>query len=128
MSYIFDAAVNGLLGFSGKAYFFRNNLYIRYDWATNQIDPGYPASVNLWHLPGIFATGVRAAVNGEGQFQNKTYGRFRNVRRFVEYVTARSLRHCAVLPDSGFNATEPDYESAAEVALAHLHKRPYVGR
>lgn len=83
MSYIFDAAVNGLLGLSGKAYFFRNNRYVRYDWGMNQIDSGYPASVDLWHLPGVFATGVRAAVNGEAQFRNKTY--FFRGAEYVEY-------------------------------------------
>ena len=35
------------------------------------------------------------------------HGRFEDVRRFVEGVSARSLRHYNVLPDCGLNPAEP---------------------
>jgi hypothetical protein len=83
MSYIIDAAINGRLGYSGKAYFFRNDRYLRYDWTSNEPDsPGYPAPLSAWNLPGIFATGVRAALNGEGPYQDKAY-----FFRGAEYVS-----------------------------------------
>lgn len=73
MSYIIDSAINGRLGFGGKAYFFRNNRYVRYDWNTNQVDAGYPAPLSAWNLPGPFQAGVHAALNGERSFQDKAY-------------------------------------------------------
>jgi hypothetical protein len=73
MSYIIDAAINGRLGYSGKAYFFRNARYVRYDWNTNQVDSGYPTSLALWNLPGDFLQGVHAALNGAGPYQDKVY-------------------------------------------------------
>jgi hypothetical protein len=73
MSYVIDCALNGRLGFSGKAYFFRNDRYVRYDWNANAADPGYPASLSAWNLPGAFQTGVHAALNGEGPYQDRAY-------------------------------------------------------
>ena len=73
MSYIVDGAINGRLGLTGKAFFFRNDRYVRYDWNTNQVDPGYPAPLSLWELPAPFQTGIRAALNGEGPQQDMTY-------------------------------------------------------
>ena len=73
MGYIFDTALNGQGSFAGKAYFFRDDLYVRYDWAANATDPDYPASLALWNLPAPFHTGVDAALNGRGIFRDKAY-------------------------------------------------------
>jgi Domain of unknown function (DUF4111) len=35
------------------------------------------------------------------------HGRFEDVRRFVNDVSARSLRHYDILPDSGLDSAEP---------------------
>ena len=71
----FDAAVGGQGPFAGKAYFFRDNQYIRYDWASDRTDPGYPKSFPLlWPgLPPAFTTNVQAALNGQGPFAGKLY-------------------------------------------------------
>jgi Hemopexin len=47
-----QAAVNGRNAFAGKTYFFDDSSYSRFDWATNQVEPGYPAPVaGNWPLP-----------------------------------------------------------------------------
>lgn len=70
-----DAAVNGQAGFAGKLYFFKGDQYVRYDWATDKTDPGYPKPI-AGNWPGLtaeFAAGVDAAVSGEGPFAGKLY-------------------------------------------------------
>jgi GH24 family phage-related lysozyme (muramidase) len=72
-----DAAVNGLgeykvPAFYGKSYFFRGNQYVRYDWDSDAIDVG-PAPLTAWGLTGKFASGIDAAVNGQGKYFGKLY-------------------------------------------------------
>jgi GMP synthase-like glutamine amidotransferase len=43
-----EAVVNGQGQYTGKAYFFRRGQYIRYDWDTEQVDPGFPASLTAY--------------------------------------------------------------------------------
>jgi len=53
---------------NGKAYFFGERHYIRYDIATDRADPGYPKPINAETWPGIFAAGNDAVVNwGNGK-------------------------------------------------------------
>jgi hypothetical protein len=49
---------------NGKAYFFKDDQYIRYDVASDRTDAGYPASIagNWPGLPSSFASGVDAVV------------------------------------------------------------------
>jgi hypothetical protein len=58
-----DAAVNWA---NGKAFFFKGDRYLRYDIATNSIDPGYPLPI-VPYWPGFkeagFDSGIDAAVN-----------------------------------------------------------------
>jgi hypothetical protein len=70
-----DAALNGQGPFAGKAYFFKGDQYVRYDWATDRTDPGYPKSFpGLWPgLPAGFTSNVQAALNGQRQFAGKLY-------------------------------------------------------
>ena len=70
-----DAAANGQGPFAGKLYFFKGDRYVRYDWATDKTDPGYPAPIaGNWHgLPAEFTTGIDAAVSGQGPFAGKLY-------------------------------------------------------
>ncbi|KAB1144992.1 hypothetical protein F7R91_20160 [Streptomyces luteolifulvus] len=72
MAYIFDTALNGRGAYAGKAYFFRDDRYVRYDWALDRADYG-PFYVSGWNLPGAFTTGVDAALNGGAQHQGKAY-------------------------------------------------------
>ncbi len=70
-----DAAVSGAGPFKGKAYFFKGDRYIRYDWETDRIDPGYPKNISDgWRgWPLAFSEGIDAAVSGSGSFAGKAY-------------------------------------------------------
>ena len=78
-----DAALDGRGSYAGKAYFFRGDSYVRYDWAADRADPGFPAPLSAWNLPGDFALGVDAAVNGDGPFAGKAY--FFRGNQYVRY-------------------------------------------
>ncbi len=71
----FDTALNGGGPFSGKCYFFKGDKYIRYDWANDRADSGYPKSIDAnWHnLPAGFKSNFNAAINGQGPFSGKCY-------------------------------------------------------
>jgi len=70
-----DAAVNGQGAFTGFGYFFRGNEYLKYNWAKDQVDPGYPKPIagNWKGLPRSFSGGIDAAVNGRGSFAGSVY-------------------------------------------------------
>jgi len=68
-----DAAFNGYGANEGKAYFFKGSQYVRYDWAKNCADEGYPLSISEWNLPGNFASSIDAAIEGTGENANKVY-------------------------------------------------------
>jgi hypothetical protein len=70
-----DATVNGQNGFAGKLYFFKGDQYVRYDWASDKTDPGYPKSIagNWPGLPDTFTSRIDAAVTGKGRFSGKAY-------------------------------------------------------
>jgi len=40
-----DAAFNGQKRFAGKPYFSKGDQYVRYDWANDKTDPGYPQPI-----------------------------------------------------------------------------------
>jgi len=71
----FDAVIEGDGPHSGKAFFFRGDQYVRYDWENDQVDLGYPASIAKdWHgMPPSFEGGFDAAVSGRGPFKGKAY-------------------------------------------------------
>jgi hypothetical protein len=55
---------------NGKAYFFKGNQYIRYDVASDKVDPGYPKAIS-GNWPGLWADNIDAAVvwpNGKAYF------------------------------------------------------------
>ncbi|MDQ1351161.1 MAG: hypothetical protein QG657_1463 [Acidobacteriota bacterium] len=80
-----DAAVSGAGPFKGKAYFFKGDQYIRYDWETDRIDPGYPKNISDgwpgWPL--AFTEGIDAAVSGSGSFAGKAY--FFRGNQYIRY-------------------------------------------
>jgi len=71
----FDAALNGGGPFAGKCYFFKGNKYIRYDWASDKADAGYPLKIaDQWKgMPAGFTGSFDAAINGQGPFAGKCY-------------------------------------------------------
>jgi hypothetical protein len=72
MAYIFDTAINGRAAYAGKVYFFKDDRYVRYDWALDRADSG-PSPMSAWHLPAPFVTGVDVALNGAMQHESKAY-------------------------------------------------------
>ena len=44
-----DASFNGLLQFTGKAYLFKGDRYVRYDWAQDKVEFGPVPIVGNWH-------------------------------------------------------------------------------
>lgn len=81
----FDATVNGQKGFAGKLYFFKGDQYVRYDWATDRTDPGYPKPIVAnWHgLPAGFTSSFDSAVTGKGPFSGKAY--FMKGNQYIRY-------------------------------------------
>ncbi len=77
-----DTAININWG-NGKAYFFHNDQYLRYDIASDKVDSGYPLPIT-GNWPGFsdvgFASGIDAAINwGNGKvffFHNDQYVRY----------------------------------------------------
>jgi hypothetical protein len=73
-----DAALNGFFDYAGKAYFFKDSHYVRYDWAQDKIDLG-PKHLSAWNLPRDFCTGIDAAINapanyvGAGNYYGKVW-------------------------------------------------------
>lgn len=94
-----DAAFNGIGRFAGKAYFFKGDRYVRYDWTTGKIDDGFPASISAWNLPAEFSQGIDAALNGQGQFAGEAY--FFRGERYVRYNWGTGLQDQPVLPIAG---------------------------
>lgn len=66
-----DTALEGEGAYAGKAYFFRGNDYVRYDFDSGVVD--YRGTLAEWGLPSQFAGGVNAAVNGSGAYAGKAY-------------------------------------------------------
>ena len=71
-----DAIINGTGNNSNKAYFFKGNQYIRYDWVKDRMDPGYPNridNINWTNFPEEFCENIDAALNGDGQYAGKAF-------------------------------------------------------
>jgi hypothetical protein len=60
-----DAVLEGQGKYAGKAYFFKDAQYVRYDWGADRPDSNYPGAIALWNLPANFASGIDAALNGK---------------------------------------------------------------
>jgi hypothetical protein len=56
----FAAGINAAVVWNnGKAYFFKGSEYIRYDIATDKVDPGYPLAI-AGHWPGLWPDNIDA--------------------------------------------------------------------
>jgi hypothetical protein len=70
-----EAAFNGHAPTrGGKAYFFKGNRYVRYDWRHGCPDPDYPKPItDMMGVPAPFTRGIDAAVDGGGTFRSFSY-------------------------------------------------------
>lgn len=74
-----DAAFNGRFSREGKAFFFKGDQYLRYRWGDpsgrgDGVDPGYPVAMKrLKGMPADFASGVHAALDGDGAWARYGY-------------------------------------------------------
>ncbi len=68
-----DAVLEGQGKYAGKAYFFKDTQYVRYNWETDRVDANYPAAITLWNLPANFTNGIDATLNGQGKYAGKAY-------------------------------------------------------
>ena len=81
-----DCALEGRGQYLGKAYFFKDDQYVRYDWAQNRAEEG-TLSAGLWGLTGIFPSGIDASLNGEEAYAGKAY--FFKGSQYVRYDWAQ---------------------------------------
>lgn len=77
-----DLAFNGQKSYTGKAYFFKGDRYLRYDWATDRIDGG-PNQISAWNLGPGFEDGITACCNTATLLSAKSY--FFKGDRYVRY-------------------------------------------
>ncbi|GAA4000863.1 hypothetical protein GCM10022631_09440 [Deinococcus rubellus] len=80
-----DAAITGMRAFAGYAFFFKGNQYLKYNWDTDAVEPGYPAPIagNWKGFPEAYTNGIDAAVNGQG---NSTgFGYFFKGSGYIKY-------------------------------------------
>ena len=55
-------------------YFFRGAQYVRFDWTTNHVSPGYPKFIGPeWHLNAPFTDAIDGVVVGQSGFTTKGY-------------------------------------------------------
>lgn len=70
-----DAACNGRGPFAGKAFFFKGDAYVRFDWKNDHADAGYPKKIaDGWKgLPAEFQKDLSATLEGFGACAGKAY-------------------------------------------------------
>lgn len=76
-------ALRGQAQFDGKAYFFRDAAYTRYDLGKDYGEVRYPLPLAEWGLPAPFASGIDATLDGEVPHSGKAY--FFKGDRYVRY-------------------------------------------
>lgn len=70
----FDAVLPGRGSKINFCYFFRGSEYIRFDWTTNSVSPGYPKFIGPeWHLAPPFTNDIDGVVVGQSSFTTKGY-------------------------------------------------------
>ena len=70
----FDAILPGRGIKINFCYFFRGAQYIRFDWTTNHVSPGYPKFIGPeWHMDATFADAIEGVVVGQSGFATKGY-------------------------------------------------------
>jgi hypothetical protein len=109
-----DGALNGQGKHAGKAYFFKGNQYVRYDWTNERVDAGYPMSLSAWNLPANFTTGIDGALNGQGKYAGKAY--FFRDDQYIRYDWANERT------DAGYPLPISSWQGIVELLDAGLAK------
>ena len=84
-----NAAFNGKFSRDGRAYFFKQDRYLRYSWGDASgrgegIDPEYPRPIGkMLRMPADFAGGIEAAVDGDAAFAQ--YGYLFKKDRYIRF-------------------------------------------
>lgn len=118
----FDAALEGQGQYEEKAYFFKDDQYLRYHWIQDRVDQG-TLSTGLWGLTGAFASGVDAALNGEAAYAGKAY--FFTGGHYLRYDWAQDGIDQAEKPLSAWGLTGA---FAAGVDAALNGREAYAGK
>ena len=70
----YDAVLPGRGKKIGFCYFVKGPQYVRFDWAANQVSPGYPRFVSAeWHTTPPFTDGFDGVIAGQGAYSTKAY-------------------------------------------------------
>lgn len=70
----FDAVFPGRGIKINFCYFFRGSTYIRFDWTTNSVSPGFPKFIGPeWHTPTPFTENIDGVIVGQSGFATKGY-------------------------------------------------------
>lgn len=110
-----DAALNGKEAFSGKAYFFKEGGYTRYNWSPPVMETPVPLFLSSWNLPGTFADGVNAAFNGKYSRRGKVY--FFKGNRYVRYNWNDTIDAGYPRPISNMIGIPPEFASGIDAAV-----------
>ena len=80
-----DAALEGRGQYDGKAYFFREGKYVRYDWKNDREDLGYPLPLTSWRA----GTGVSLRAYREASRLSSFVRQTSNLTVFVQSLSLR---------------------------------------
>ena len=110
-----DAAFNGALNREAHCYFFKGNKYVRYTWATDAVDAGYPKLISNMAagMPASFAAGIDAAVDGAASFADASY-----LFKDEEYVRFQWVATGEPRVVGGAKSIQGNWPGLAEMLLA----------
>jgi hypothetical protein len=119
-----DAALEGRRDYAGKAYFFKGNVYCRYNWSEGKVDIPSKDLLKEWKLPQQFRDGPDAVFNGaESRAQ---YAYFFRGDHYVRYDWIRPLDPPRVRPITDMRmespSTGPALEEAGEPSESELRE------
>ncbi len=110
-----SASYNGRFSREPYCYFCRGSEYVRYIWAEDRVDNGYPKPIGtLMGMPAEFAAGLDAAVDGDGPYQQ--YGYFFKQDRYLRFDWAPGGGEPHV--DGAPTPIHPAWPGLAELLLA----------
>ncbi len=116
-----DATLTGQAPYAQYSYFFKNGNFVGYDWNAGTV--GAPSPLSNWSLPGAFAWGVDAAVNGQGPYYGYSY--FFRGDQYVTYRWATNALSQGERPISAWNLPV-EFNGGIDAALTGTSNRSYI--